>query len=404
MKLIYQMMLAGLLGFLFGNLVNPSLIASIMPLGDIYISLLKAGALPLIFFSLISGMTSLADLNGLYRVGFRSITAFLITGVVAALIGISASWISIPSRQLILSENSSIASSVAVSLKTFLVTIIPNNFFGAFTADSSIQVTLLALLMAIAILALPRKEKKIITTIVQSANKLFLEVIKIIMLLSPLTVFIFAAHLTTQFEKQMFQTLINFLITLFVAYIFQYFLLGLYIKYISKLPCLPFFFKSFEYQLIALTTGSSKATLPFTIQIANKKMGISSEKASFILPLGATINMDGLSIYLSLSTLFVANSVGLYFSFEDYLLLIFASSLMAIGTAGIPGGALAMLPILFSIWHLPYEYIPLFIAIDPLINMFRSALNITGDVAVTLILDKLFGELEIETYNNMRIS
>jgi Na+/H+-dicarboxylate symporter len=401
MKVIYQIIISSVLGVLVGVYIDPEWTGILRSLGGVYINLLKTIALPFIFFSLISGMTTLSSPKFLYKIGLKSGGLFLLTGLVAALIGIFSSFILTSGQTELLVEGYQTPAFTSVSFESFLELILPKNLLGAFVNDSTIQVTLLAILMATAIFTLPHKQKKTILTMVRSFNALFLSIMQKIQLLAPFTVFFFAAHLTAHFEKKVFQMLFYFVMTLFLAYFIQYLFLGLYIRFISKLPVLPFFIKSLEYQFIALSTGSSKATLPTTIKIANKKLGISDSKASFVLPLGASINMEGLAIYLVLSVLFVTKITGGFFALEDYLLLAFLSPLMAIGTAGIPGGALAILPLFFSIWGLPFEYIPLLIAIDPLINMFRSALNITGDVANTLILDRLQGSLEIETYKNM---
>ena len=399
MKLPHRMMLAAATGVILGRLIDPTLATSLVPLGNIYLSLLKMVALPLIFFSLIHGMTSLVNVENLYKMGARSLMVFVATGIVAALIGIGVSlFVLDPAHGTILQERTS-----SFSLKSLLATIFPDNFLGAFTRDSTIQVTLLALLMSMATLGLPNEDKQTIIKCIRSIQQLFLNIMKFIMLLSPISIMIFTAHMTANVDKDALHILFRFAFSITIAYLIQYIILGLYIRCISRLPCLPFFSKSIEYQIIALTTGSSKATLPYTIQVAKNKLGISDQRASFVLPLGATINMDGLSIYLTLSTLFFVQAAGIHFSIQDYGILIVASSCMAIGTAGIPGGALAVLPMILGIWDLPHDYLPLFIAIDPLINMFRSTLNITGDVAVTLVLDRLHGDLEIETYKAKEI-
>lgn len=404
MNLVYKVVIAAALGVLFGVFIDSHLIDYLKPLGEIYINLLKTIALPLIFFSLISGMTTLSDPKYMYKIGLKSAVLFLFTGLVASLIGIFSSFV-LTTDQLVVAPNAIEApTSTPVSLASFIKLIVPNNLLGTFINDSTIQVTLLAILIASVFYTLPNKERRTIVTMVRSSNALFLGMVQKIQQLAPLAVFFLTAHLIAHFEKKVFQMLFYFITTLFLAYLIQYVFLGVYIRFISKLPSLPFFIKSFEYQCIALSTGSSKATLPSTIKIANEKLGISNEKASFVLPLGASINMEGLAIYLVLSVLFVAKAAGIAFLLKDYLLLAFLTPLMAVGTAGIPGGALAILPLLFSIWGLPFEYIALFIAIDPLINMFRSALNITGDVANTLILDRLQGGLEIETYKKMESS
>ncbi len=403
MKLIYQVIFSAILGLIIGLNIDPELTKILKPLGGVYINLLKTIALPLIFFSLISGMTTLSSPKFLYKIGLKSVGLFLLTGLIASLIGIFSSFVFSSTQTNLAMENDKTAvfSPTSFSFESFLELIIPKNLLDAFINDSTIQVTILAILIATAIFTLPSKQKRTLITMANSFNALFLSIMQKIQLLAPFAVFFFITHLTAHFEKKIFHMLFYFVMTLFFAYLVQYIFLGLYIRFISKLPILPFFIKSLEYQSIALSTGSSKATLPSTIKIANKKLGISNERASFILPLGASINMEGLAIYLVLSVLFVAKTAGIFFGLQDYLLLAFLAPLMAIGTAGIPGGAIAILPLFFSIWVLPFEYISLFIAIDPLINMFRSALNITGDVANTLILDQLQGDLKIETYKNM---
>jgi len=183
------------------------------------------------------------------------------------------------------------------------------------------------------------------------------------------------------------------------AMILQYLIFGLFIIVFCRLSPLPFYRKSIEYQMIAFSTGSSKASLGITMQVCRERLGVSESSTSFVLPLGASINMDGFAINLSLTTVFFAQMMGIDLTFSDYVMIVLTSTLGSMGGAGIPGASLIMLPMVLSSVNLPIEGVAIIAGIDRVLDLLRTAINITGDATITLVIDSSEGTLDRESYN-----
>jgi Na+/H+-dicarboxylate symporter len=178
----------------------------------------------------------------------------------------------------------------------------------------------------------------------------------------------------------------------------QYFVFGLLIIVFCRISPIPFYRKSIPYQALAFSTSSSKATLPTTMQICREQLGVSDTSASFILPLGASINMDGFAINLGLTTVFFAQMLGITLSLHDYVVIIITATLGSIGGAGLPGASLIMLPMVLSSVNIPIEGVAIMAGIDRILDMLRTTINITGDATITLIIDHNEGQLDEAKY------
>jgi len=180
----------------------------------------------------------------------------------------------------------------------------------------------------------------------------------------------------------------------------QYLIFGLFIMIFCKMSPIPFYKKSFEYQSIAISTGSSKASLATTMQVCRQKLGVSESSTSFVLPLGASINMDGMAINLALTAVFFAQMMGIDLTTSDYMVITLTATLGSMGGAGIPGGSLVMLPMILAAVNMPIEGVAIIAGIDRVLDLLRTAINITGDATITLIIDNSEGNLNIELYNS----
>jgi Na+/H+-dicarboxylate symporter len=180
--------------------------------------------------------------------------------------------------------------------------------------------------------------------------------------------------------------------------IMQYIIFGLMILVFCRVSPLPFYKKSIEYQMIAFSTGSSKASLATTMKVCREKLGISESSTSFVLPIGASINMDGFAINLGLTTIFFAQAMGVSLGFSDYLIIVITSTLGSMGGAGIPGASLFMLPMVLSSVNLPTGGVALIAGIDRILDLLRTTINITGDATITMIIDKSEGTLDKKKY------
>jgi Na+/H+-dicarboxylate symporter len=234
---------------------------------------------------------------------------------------------------------------------------------------------------------------------IESTSKLVLKMIAVIVELSPYAAFALTAWVVGMQGIGIMLTLGKLVIAILIAYILQYLIFGLFIMVFCKLSPIPFYKKSIEYQMIAISTGSSKASLATTMQVCRQKLGVSETSTSFVLPLGAAINMDGLAIKLGLSVIFFAQIMGVELSIHDYMVVILVGTLGSIGGAGIPGSFIIMLPIMLTSIGMPIEGVALLVGVDRILDLFSTAINITGDATITLVVDSTEGTLDRDMYN-----
>lgn len=387
MKLWHQNILAIFTGLISGFIFKTQA-GDLKIFGDLFINITKMLAIPLIFFSIIKSITNLG--NGSKTLLTRSFTLFIAAAVIAALIGIITSWVLL---------NKNLTSHVIngeFSISTMIMHIFPTNFIGAFLEEKVMQIVLLAVFIAYSLLNLQSKATATaIITLVDEITTLLLKMLSYILKATPLAIFAYSNWLTSSLDMDMLYRLSKLFQILLVAYLIQVIALGIYIKFKTNISPMEFFAKSFEYQLFAFSIGSSKASLPFTISQAIEKLNISSARANLLIPLGASINVAGLSIYLGVVAIFFANFYNIDLNISSYLLILTISVLAPIGSAGLMGGALLVIPMLISAIGLPAESLVLLAAIDPIVNGIRTAMNITIDVGITLIIDKTTKEEHI---------
>jgi len=281
----------------------------------------------------------------------------------------------------------------------FLIEVVPSNIFVAFADSNILQVVFFSIFTGVIINSMgsavdPLRE------FIQSAAKLVLKMIAIIVELSPYAAFALTAWVVGTQGLDIMMSLGKLVIAITIAYILQYLIFGLFIIVFCRLSPIPFYKKSIEYQMIAISTGSSKASLATTMQVCRQKLGVSETSTSFVLPLGASINMDGLAIKLGLSVMFFAQIMGVELGLNDYMVIIITGTLGSIGGAGIPGSFIIMLPIMLTSVGLPIEGVALLVGIDRVLDLFSTAINITGDATITLVVDSTEGTLDRDMYNS----
>jgi Na+/H+-dicarboxylate symporter len=229
-------------------------------------------------------------------------------------------------------------------------------------------------------------------------SKLVFKMISIIINFSPYGAFALTSWVVGTQGIEILQSLLKLVIAVIMAMGFQYLVFGFLIWAFTRLSPIPFYKKSFEYQTLAFSTSSSKATLATTMKICKNKLGISNTSTSFVLPLGASINMDGMAIYLGMCAIFFAQATGTVLQSYDYFMIVITATLGSIGAAGIPGGSMVMLPMVLSAVHIPIEGVALIAGIDRILDMLRTTVNITGDATITLIVDKSEGTHNKDIY------
>ena len=396
-----------LIGLFLGIIVGIQFKLEAAPLkifGDIFIDLIKMIVAPLILFALVSGVTSMSDSHNFTRVGLKGLFFYLGTAVFAVIIGLVAGYLFQPGKGVALdlsqlSSNFPIAPKTPPSLGAFLYEMVPNNIVQAMASGHYIQVVVFAIFTGVTINMMgsrANKAKEIINEFAQITFKM----IEIIIRLAPLAVFGFMSWTVGTQGLEIVNTLTKLLVAVIAACSFQYVLFGVFIIAFARLNPLPFYKKMLNTQIMAFSTTSSKATLTTAMRELQTKLGVSEKSTNFLLPLGASINMDGTAIYLAICALFFAQLYGIEINIHDIPMLIIACTLGSIGAAGIPGGSIIFMGMVLNVVGLPVEGIGLILGVDRLLDMVRTTINITGDAAVTLIIDKTEGQLNTNLYNS----
>lgn len=392
------------LGWLVGDYVKP--------FGVIFLNLLKLVAMPLIFASLVTGVSGLSDITKLSRIGVKTISYYLITTVLAITVGLllvnsfkpGESFPEEKRIELLTKYAQDVeGQKVAVDkLKTggplqFLVDIIPENIVGAASQNKNmLQVIFFALLFGLALVLVKHPHVELVRQFVSGLNEVILKVIDFVMMFAPFGVFALLAALIVDFSGQnvsdslqLFATLgyyglVVILGLLFVALIIY----PTFLKLFAGIRFTDFYKTMFPVQLVAFSTSSSAATLPVTMEQVEKGLGVSNEVASFVLPIGVTINMDGTSLYQAVAAVFIAQVFGIDLTLGQQLTIILTATLASIGSAGVPGAGLVMLIIVLNSIGLPVEGLALILAIDRPLDMLRTVLNVTGDAMIATIVAK----------------
>jgi Na+/H+-dicarboxylate symporter len=398
MRLWHKVTLALILGIVFG-IYMPNYAEQVKPIGDIFLRLIKMIINPLIFFSLVSGITSMSDPSSLGRIGIKSTAIFLITTCFAVLFGVSTAYILKPGIGLLIDFGlqNDFTSAPSFNIIEFFVNIIPSNALGALASNNILPVVFFAIFTGITINKMGSSANAL-RSFFHTMSKMVLKMISMIIVLSPYGAFALTAWMVGTQGLEALLSLSKLVTAMTIAMLFQYLVFGLLILIFCQMSPIPFYRKSLEYQIIAISTGSSKASLSTTMKVCTENLGISDTSTSFVLPLGASINMDGTAIKLGLAALFVAQIMGMELSMMDYFIMILTSTIGSIGAAGIPGAFMVMLPMVLSSINLPIEAVALFAGVDRLLDLLSTTINITGDATITLIVDNSEGNLDKDKY------
>lgn len=418
-----QIILGLILGLIFGLVIIKSGIAPdftidyIKPIGTIFINALKMIAVPLVLASLIVGVSNLGDVSKLSRIGGKTIATYLITTVLAVSIGLTLVNIFKPGNSLPAEtrENLMLLYEGAAGSKTSeaekiqdqsplqpIVDMVPENFFQASTDNASmLQVVFFAIIAGIALLQVSKKKGAPVIAFFDGFNDVIIKIVGYIMLIAPYGVFALMASLIVEIAGDNPDSAINLLLALLkyslvvVGGLFFMILViyPLILKSFTKISYVDFFKALRPAQLLAFTTSSSSATLPVTMKQVEEEIGVSEEVSSFVLPLGATINMDGTSLYQGVAAVFIAQALGMELTISQQLMIVLTATLASIGSAGVPGAGLIMLIIVLESIGVPASGIALIIAPDRILDMFRTVVNVTGDATVCCVVASTEGEL-----------
>lgn len=417
-KLHWQIIIGLVIGLFWGilaplyNLV-PFTIAYIKPIGTIFIRLLQLVAIPLVLASLIVGINKLGDIRKLSRIGGKTLFIFIVTTTLAISIGLVTVHVIKPGNILPDSTRDRLMNAYAdkaeIRQQTAnevlqegplepLINMVPSNFFEAVSNNvNMLQVLLIALILGTALLHIPAAKAKPLVDFFDSINEVIMKLIEFIMLLAPYGAFALIAAVMVELAGASPLETLSLLkaLGLYALSVVAALALHLFVVYqiivrgLGKTPFIYFLKRLRPAFLVAFSTSSSNATLPVTMDCVTNKLNVREEIGSFVLPLGATINMDGTSLYQAVATVFIAQALGLDLTFSDQIVIVLTATLASIGTAGVPGAGIIMLVIVLKAVNVPLEGIALILGIDRLLDMIRTVVNITGDAAVSVAIDHL---------------
>ena len=357
-------------------------------IGQIFMASLRMLVVPLVFVSLVCGVCSLQDTTKLGRIGGKAIGLYLLTTAIAISFAIFIAIIVGPGEGVGMTANTSFTSREAPSLAQVIIQMFPTNPFEAFAQGNMLQIIIFALLFGIAI-ALSGKAGERVASLFEDLSEVIMRLVAILMNLAPYGVFALLATLFTTVSLETFGNLIvYFLVVLAVLFIHALVTYPVMLKLFTGLNPVVFLKKMRDAAIFAFSTASSNATIPVTLETATKKMGVKNSIASFTVPLGATINMDGTAIMQGVATVFIAQVFSQDLTLADYVTVVLTATLASIGTAGVPGVGLIMLAMVLDQVGLPVEGIALIIGVDRLLDMTRTAVNVTGDSMVSIIVAK----------------
>lgn len=381
-------------------------LAYVQPFGTLFLNLLKMIAVPLVLFSLVAGVASLNDSSKLSRIGGKSIALYLGTTVVAITIGLlfvnlfgPGTGLAAATREKLMAAYGDVASERAatasgLSLLEQLVAIVPTNPFGALAEAQMLQVVFFALMLGLALTRLARRstEAAHVVSVFRTLADAIVEMVQMIMKLAPLGVFALLASVTADLGKDpetlgdLLASLGGYMATVVLALLVHGLVVyGALLRLFTKVPLRRFARAMAPAQLLAFSSSSSAATLPVTVRCVEQDLGVDSEVASFVLPLGATINMDGTGLYQGVAAVFIANALGMPLDLGQQLTIVLTAALASIGTAAVPGVGIVMLVIVLQQVGLPEAGIGLILAVDRPLDMCRTVLNVTGDATVATV-------------------
>lgn len=427
-QLHWQILIGLLLGLIWGLIASifgmtGFTIEYIKPVGTIFVNLLKLIAIPLVLASLVVGVTSLNDVAKLSRMGGKTILLYMITTVFAITIGLTVVNVMQPGKALPVETQEKLKASYSQNidgsqpgvqelkerdLMDVLVDIVPENVVNAASDNSNmLQVVFVAILLGLGIIQIKREKGEVLIDFFDALNDVIIKIVDYIMLTAPYGVFALMAGVIVDLAGDDLSQALELLSAL--GWYCLAVLIGLILhvlivysslfKIFSNMKLGDFFRAIRPAMLLGFSTSSSSATLPVTMDRVEKNVGVDEEVSSFVLPIGATINMDGTSLYQAVAAVFIAQALGLELSIAQQLTIVLTATLASIGAAGVPGAGIIMLVIVLQAIEIPVEGIALILGVDRILDMCRTAVNITGDAAVSVAVaytEGLLGEMHFD--------
>ena len=413
----WKIIIGMILGVVFGLIANKFGLHKftsdwVKPWGIIFVNLLKLIAVPLVFASLIKGVSSLSDISRLSRIGSKTILLYLFSTVLSVTIGLflvnsfnPGDSFSEEKKTELRTKYSSKAGMKINDARTvenngplqFVVDIVPSNIIDASSKNKNmLQVIFFALIFGISMIMLPNEKVRYVKGFFEGINDIILQIVDLIMKLAPYGVFALLSSLVVDFggSVDLFIALGFYSLTVVIGLLLMIFVIYPFIlRIFTNIQYLSFFKAIMPAQMLAFSTSSSAATLPVTMDRCENNLGVSKEVSSFVLPLGATINMDGTSLYQAVAAVFIAQAFGFDLDLTAQLTIVLTATLASIGAAAVPGAGMVMLVIVLSSVGIDPEGIALIFAVDRILDMLRTVVNVTGDATVATVIASSEGQL-----------
>ncbi|MDO8342925.1 MAG: dicarboxylate/amino acid:cation symporter [Cellvibrio sp.] len=374
-------------------------------IGQIFVASLKLLVVPLVFVSLVCGAASLGGHSRMGALATKTVLLYLLTTALAIALAIGIALIVEPGAGVDMAVASNFTTPTAPSVKDTFINIFPSNPIQAMAEGNMLQVIVFSILFGVAISRTSGEIGKSMATFFAHLNEVVLKMVMLLMQLAPYGVFCLLVKLFSSLGFGAILDLAKYFFTvLFVLLLHAFGVYGALLTLVTQLNPVVFFKKMWKVVVFAFSTASSNATLPITLRTVEHDLGVDNKIASFSVPLGATINMDGTAIMQGVATVFIAQAYNIDIGIAGYLMVILTATLASVGTAGVPGVGLVTLAMVLQSVGLPVEGIALIIGVDRFLDMVRTAVNVTGDAAVSVIVGNSEKMLDRTRYENMTLN
>ncbi|MGG7056276.1 dicarboxylate/amino acid:cation symporter [Nitrosomonas sp. ANs5] len=411
MKFTTKLLIWMLAGFVLGSAINLFLGEAAVvqeylvnglfhAIGALFINLLKMLVVPLVTFSLISGVCAIGDIHKLGRIGFKAFLLFILTTALAITLAIGTALVFEPGKDFNLETHlpAEVEITVPHSLIETLIDIVPHNPVEAFATGNMLQIIFFSVLFATGLVMLGERGR-LMVEIFDKLNEVMMQVVRLVMQTAPYGIFALMAKTFASHGPGLILPMISYFgVVIMVLMVHALGVLMLLLKLLGRVNPWVFLRKIRAAQIFAFGTASSNATIPVTLDVVERRIGVENSIASFVIPFGATINMDGTAIMQGVATIFIANVYGVEMGMSGYLTIILMTVVASIGTAGVPGVGLIMLAMVFNQVGLPIEGIALIMGVDRLLDMLRTGVNVTGDAVVATIVARSENGLSLPTF------
>ncbi|GLQ46731.1 dicarboxylate:amino acid:cation symporter DAACS family protein [Dyella lipolytica] len=398
LQMWHQILIAMILGLAVGHFIGePAKV--LQPLGDIFMSLIRMCVIPVVFVSLVCGIMSLSDMAAMRRIAWKSIAIYAVSMAMATVLALGVAKVFNVGAGFGLTAGAASATAPAsTSIKDALMSAIPSNPFKAFAEGALLPTIVFAIFFGLAI-NLAGDAAGSVRRFFESLSAVVFKLIDMVLKFAPIGVFGLMAYVTADHGFSVLGHLGSLVAVNYVVMLFFMIVICSAMLMLWRLNPLPFLRKMIPVQLFAYSSASSAATLPLNLENTQRRLGVDPRVSSFVLPLGATVNMSGLAVYLSTVVIFASHAYGIALSFSQLVTVVLTITLVSIGAAGIPGAALVVMGLVLTSVGLPLEVVAVIAAVDRLLDMCCTAANVTGDSVTAVMVAKSEGVLDLEYYN-----